>query len=415
MINEKVKALFNNQRQMRRFGPLAKYLPQFYERIVGAFPDYADEIIDRMSDINVHYKQALPNGAVGTQVGLAFRKFHEDRMYRGIRLVNGAEPILVDRDVLLPFDKDDFTDGRFNRELNYSSSADEYRNREIFYHEMLHAISGVSRHNHDSQAGDVMIFGNASQWEVAPVGKQEYYKPKDASLMLEEGIVEDWATDIALNEIDNEYTRSLDYAHIMVYPMASNFVSMWNLASNNQLRKEFVSGVSDGSKMSEITQEFKSKFVELYNSFEWNNKGQKQLPENCNVDKISQAYVDLINYCQAQFYSTPHPDSAVSKFKSDINYLMSCKPLLNEISKVTSQENSENYDKMEQLLCTKVFEQFGISQNNSQANYKLIMQEYDVNSRLAGGLKNVNTSRPAFRTNNGYAQSSEHTLERDKT
>ena len=420
-MNEKAKILFNNKKQMHRYGAFAKYLPVFYERVSAMFPAYADEIADRMSDINVQYKPTLTSSAVGSQnqAGLTFRKFHKDRMFRGIRLVNGAEPILVDRNVLLPLFDDDFAHGAFNRELKYNSGVEEYRNRQVFYHEMLHAIAGVSRYEgYSSQVGNAIIFGNASQWEIVPDGEREFYKSNSTSVMVEEGIVEDWATDIALNEIDNEYTRSLDYAHIMVYPMASNFVSMWNLASSNQLRREFLSGVGDGSEISKATQEFKSKFIDLYKSFNWNMQGQKQLPNNYDLDKISQSYVDLINYCNNQFFATPHSDSAVHKFKSNLNYIMSCQPLLKDIEKITDKENTENYEKMQQELCSKILSQLGVSQSKLQDNskQKLTLQQFDVNSRLAGSLREVGALRPTFRANNGEfgTQSNAPMLERDK-
>ena len=97
---------------------------------------------------------------------------------------------------------------------------------------------------------------------------------------------------------------------------------------------------------------------------------------------------------------------------------MSCQPLLKDIEKITDKENTENYEKMQQELCSKILSQLGVSQSKLQDNskQKLTLQQFDVNSRLAGSLREVGALRPTFRANSGEfgTQPNVQMLERDK-
>ena len=90
--SKKVNEFFADKKQMHRYGPWAKYLPEFFQSVVEVAPECADDVIDRMRDIKVRYKYDLGVNQHGDSLdGYTERTFVNGAIKSGIRLDNGAE------------------------------------------------------------------------------------------------------------------------------------------------------------------------------------------------------------------------------------------------------------------------------------------------------------------------------------
>ena len=331
--SKKVNEFFADKKQMHRYGPWAKYLPEFFQSVVEVAPECADDVIDRMRDIKVRYKYDLGVNQHGDSLdGYTKQAFVDGAIKSGIRLDNGAEAPDVERnlDVLLD---ENFAQDSTNDRLKMRAARDAYNARQTFYHEMLHAIAGTQKSD-IAENITRYTFGNTTSSDYIVSSDGYSMNMDEISLMIEEGVVENWATDIALNDIQNDYTHSADYAKIMVYRMPANFAAIWNMACNNQLRYEFLTGHGDDSEASKRTDEFKFKLHNLYRSFDWNQKGRRDKLSLHDLINISGKYADLINFCQKEFRKTKHSPEEEKKFNSCMSYLMSAKPLVSEIERI---------------------------------------------------------------------------------
>ena len=328
-LSEKAVKFFDDPKIMKKFGPYAKYVPSLYARVILAAPEMADEVLDRLGRIKVRTKPKLSVGRDGGETyGETARVYYNDRRQTGIKmLVKRPQEI---QGAAIPVILKSWGTGKISIETLLQVDAEEYFRRDAFYHEMIHAIAGERpRDGEPSGPGyyDV-VTGNAtfSRYDLSKTGNNRQNDIR--SVMIEEGIVEDWANDLTLEDINNRFTRITERLAIVAYKLSVSLVTCWNLCSNFQLRREFLTGVEDDTEISEKTFVFKQKMMNLYADI---------MPTNINskfeydVDAIAEDYVDLIRYCDENFDRKAHSKAECQKYDMSMAYIKSIWPLCRNI------------------------------------------------------------------------------------
>ena len=279
-VSKKVRDYFENEAHLKtKFSAYSGYLLTFYKEVVKEAPDLADELIDRFENIKVHLFEATENHYLGKNRRVA----HNGKYQSSIKLL---------------------TNDYVNRD------AEKYKRLENFYHEMLHAVIGVRLGQWNEENLIPVPWKNDFQCNVgkpcAMLGNinfdlysetadfESYFASGVYANLIEEGVVEDWATDLFVKTFPNdEYAKNNPAVDRVTYTVSTMLCGLWNSVSGNQLRKEFLTGVSDGSKTSQQTELFKDAMYELSKTLDFRAKGgdkrkaqEFDVPNICNQYKI---------------------------------------------------------------------------------------------------------------------------------
>ena len=359
---QKAKKFFENNKNLKQYSAYAPYLSLFYKQVLETCPDFADEIIDRFGNIKVHIEDISTKGTPHDVVyGNTWRFLVGDKPYASIDLLK--------------------------RELKSIEKTD-YIRKEAFFHEMLHAIAGarvVDVNNPLIKPTDrCVMYGNTSI-----IAYPQGYKKGDDVVrffqydLLEEGIVEDWATDIlSASGFSNEYVAKNKRADLQAYSVATTFCSLWNLATNNQLRKEFISGNGDGSSVSRATDTFRKKAGNLFMALNWSQTAHGAQPSSFDVGKIVALYTDLVKYCVNNCAVSKLPPEQRAKFDQNIEYLHSGKPLIKIIDNMCSTKDSTALQALKNQTVALVQKQnFNFQEKQARQQADKIVQEYKTGNR----------------------------------
>ncbi len=402
-FNEKETRFFNNPKLMQRFGMYAKYVPRVYARVVAVAPEMAEGVLERLADITVRTKPKLDERAEdGESHGNTSRALNNNRLQKGVRLLI-KRPNEI-RGALRPLlDEGFFNRGEISNQTLMRVDMEEYYRRNAFYHEMLHALAaenpqdgntasdstgpsgskdkskGVSKSDNIAKSKDT----NASEEKIASEdtsnseneseGSERYYyvvtgnitfarydlnkvgcnRQNDKySSMIEEGVVEDWANDITLEDIDNRYTRTTERLSIVAYRFFVSLVTCWNLCSNYQLRREFITGMCEDTVDSQQTEVFKSKMFDLCYYMLPAFRGDSVY----DVDKIVDKYLDIIKYCDSNFVRKAHTRAECEKYDMAMAYLKTPRALPREIKIYANKEKTPDIDKVTREIETMLKE-----------------------------------------------------------
>ncbi len=196
-----------------------------------------------------------------------------------------------------------------------SGDAFEYKRKRTFVHEMLHAVAKARFFPFSADAypyKTIPSFENPESAICEVLGNTGVYFFRDkvavdtvfandfASRMIEEGVVEEWATDL-FGRLDTTTTHRPTAYDWTVY-----LVGMWNAVSNNQLRREHILGEGEDTRASQATQEFKE-LLDKYLSTMLNPENRENLPEinaeNFDLSAHITSIKDLIKFCDHYFLS----------------------------------------------------------------------------------------------------------------
>ena len=357
-LNEKAKKYFENQAKLKkRFGPYAKYLPIFYQQVCTVKPELADELLDRLDKIKVHFKENYDTGFKGKTT----LKAYDGKYSASINLI--------------------INDYKITEKENYGRISS-------FYHEMLHAIPGVfyttcreddnlkpwEYYKQANNNGDMptAITGNIFQDIYrTKIDFSDYVGSTIGVAYIEEGVVEDWAHDIMTQSgYEDEWSSSVTLLEKISYPLFTMLCGMWNLASDNQLRKEYLTGVPDGTKQSEQTEIFKNKMYALIKQMPYRNNKAKAL-ETYQIDSLCATCVDVVRYCESCCDVTKLSIEERTKFNLYKNAIYSGAPLCRALC----LNNKTTKDEALRLNKEQILDYFNnIRQFNESSNAKNIMQ-----------------------------------------
>ena len=358
----KAKKFFENNKNLKQYSAYAPYLSHFYKQVLATCPDYADEIINRFGNIKVHVEDISAKGQPhDVMYGDTWRFLVGDKPYASINLVKS--------------------------ELG-SVERTDYIRKETFFHEMLHAIAGYK----DIKVNNPLIkptdrcvkYGNTSI-----IAYPQGYKKGDTVVrffqydLLEEGIVEDWAVDIlTASGFTRDYVAKNKRVDLQTYQIATTFCSLWNLATDNQLRKEFVSGVGDDSAKSRATDTFRKKAGELFLALNWSQTAHGAQPSSFNVNKIVALYTDLTKYCVNNCAVSKLSPEQRAKFDQNIEYLRSGEPLMKIIDRMCSNKDPKALQAVKNQTLSLVQKQdFNFQEKQDKAQSEKILQEYKTGNR----------------------------------
>lgn len=346
--SEKAQEFFSNQQQMQRFGHYANYLPAFYDYVTDIVPEVADTLTDRFKNIVLSPEAPNTNDWIGESYGETNRYFEKDKMYVVIKLA---------------------------KRLNVPAEQGDYISGEAFFHEMLHAVAGYRRCPSVPEYPDenCFVLGNTNIFSFPPnyiIGDNFGYYP--TRNVIEEGIVEDWAVDMFKTfDNENEFANTHSRTEIMQYKLATALCGAWNLASNNQLRKEFIHGKGDGSVLSKKTEVFRQKMQNLYQSLHYVDKKAVCEPKDFDTTKIANDYVDLVHYCMENCDMKSLSIDERIKFDENITFLKNGAPLLDFVNTVSKQNNPQSLEMLKAKLIAEINQDFAristtVAQNINQ-------------------------------------------------
>ena len=199
----------------------------------------------------------------------------------------------------------------------------------------------------------------------------EYFEEEIQGL-IKEGIVEDWAVDMFKTfDNENEFANTHSRTEIMQYKLATALCGAWNLASNNQLRKEFIHGKGDGSVLSQKTEVFRQKMQNLYQSLHYVDKKAVCEPQDFDTTKIANNYVDLVHYCMENCDMKSLSIDERIKFDENITFLKNGAPLLDFVNTVSKQNNPQALEMLKAKLIAEINQDFAristtVAQNINQ-------------------------------------------------
>ena len=340
--SQKAQELLSNQKILENFSAYAKYLPQFYEEIARICPECADEVIERFDNIKIHIKPKVTE-KVQNASGATIRYPVGDKINSQIKL-ESLDAI--------------------------SKELDDFKHKKTFFHEMLHAIASVQEILPDGKIipteNRVFLFGLASV-DVYPPDFQETKIVKNfpSKTFLEEGIVEDWAVDIYLNKCDKYNLKEKYYISPMKnYSLSSNLCTLWNIASNNQLRKEFISGKQDLSDASEKTEVFRGKMLDLFDDIHYTLRANSVNPANLDAKKIAKEYADIIAFCENNTNFQNLTKEQIMLYQDTISFLKSGVPLGKTIKQLLTP--STESEKLQNVIAKELAKNFEASNNKNE-------------------------------------------------
>ena len=359
-LSEKAVKFFNDPKLMKNFGPYAKYVPSLYARVTLVAPEKADEVLDRLGRIKVRTKPKLEEDDSSICYGATEHVLINGKRQSGIKLLVKRPAEL--QDIALPLTSVNQRRGKISNDTLLRLDGYEYKYRISFYHEMLHALSAERpRPGEDEPGHYTVVTGNASfgKYDLNVVGKNR--KNPLLPSLIEEGIVEDWASDLTLEDINNRFTRTSERVAIIAYRLPVSFVTCWNLCSNNQLRREFITGIEDDTVDSEKTYEFKMQMLRLLSVTIPKLQEQKY---EYDTDKIAENYLSLIKYCDANFDRKAHTDAECGKYDLSMAYLKSMRPLREHMKQYAGEKEKPDLDKVFNEVEEKLKRQIPYSQRH---------------------------------------------------
>lgn len=310
--SNKSQEFFNNEKILKNFSAYAKYLPAFYDETAKVCPEYADEIIDRLKNIKVHIVPKVTD-RVQNASGTTIRFPIGNKIMSEIKL-----------------DSLEAT----------SKELDNFKHIKSFFHETLHAIASVQEITPDGKIiptdNRAFCFGLVSI-DVYPPNFKETKTIKffPSKTFLEEGIVEDWAVDIYLNKCDKYHLKEkYQVSPMKNYSLSSNLCALWNLASNNQLRKEFISGKQDTSTVSEQTDIFRGKMLDLFDDMHYTMRTNCVNAKELDAQKIAKEYADIIKFCESNTDFKTLTKEQIMIYQETMFFLKSATPLNKTIQKL---------------------------------------------------------------------------------
>ena len=217
-----------------------------------------------------------------------------------------------------------------------SNAEFEYKRQRAFAHEMIHAIAKVKFFPFSASAYPYKIipkFEDNGHTICKILGNTDIYFFRDnveynslfandfASRLIEEGVVEEWAMDLASRMDPSQFHQP------SAYDWSVYLVGMWNAVSNNQLRREHILGASEDTHVSHATQEFKN-LLHGYLSTVLNPENEKNLPElnsqNFDLTTHMDSIKDLIKFCDHYFLS-----QKLAKINEDkAKYYLNCRKVV---------------------------------------------------------------------------------------
>ena len=255
---------------------ISKMMPNFKRMVNAVVPNFAETIESRVKAVEITFDQVVGRRAFG----------------KTERVVNGKSlksTITIDPRL--------FTGGE----------RQEYRKRETVMHEMLHATAGAVigkwDYRHDEGGAEIMteepcvVFGNANiEYYRGDLSPESFYRAYIPQIMVEEGIVTDWSSDMVAQVFSNEFTATEpEYRRMAVnLQLPAVMCGCWNAVSNNQLRREFMTGRGEGRN--DKTHEFKTMLEQLYKTLKYNGKASVGGIEELDREKIFSQYCALIDY-----------------------------------------------------------------------------------------------------------------------
>lgn len=264
MEKYKQKYFANGPALRRQFGANYALVEKVYNAVVADFPEYADDVFNRLTKVKVRYKEIYDmqlygmtkrrEGIVGDNSSVCLSKvdFCErllNERLDGVRYL-ASMPIGPREDLT----EDEKKQARFVQRI---SEFDKYMQKSVFVHELIHTIAGVSMLYVDQDFTPIsskkfnpnkhflcLLWGGVSEEfyerEILPenfIGADPY------SSLIEEGIVEDWAQDICRRiGVRGAREDKMMLESTMGYQPYAMICGMWNAVSANQLRREFLEG-----------------------------------------------------------------------------------------------------------------------------------------------------------------------------
>lgn len=350
-LTKKARKFFEDEDLLKaKFGAYAKYVLPFYTEVIKNAPELSDEIIDRLFQIKTHIRCFDKSRGY---TGVTKRELHGDKFYSSVVVM-----------------ANDFT----KRGAGNSQESVDYSHLENFYHELLHAIIGAkigkcksSKINlkpwrlSNNKNGKLFFarLGNVSiEYYKEIDGKQFLYRYNAFADMLEEGIVEDWATSL-MKELgcEPEDIKKLELSSKVSYPLFTIFCGAWNATSDNQLRKEFLRGCGDNTRNSKGTKKFKDQLYDLtdalnYTIYEMN----EHHPNEFNLTKILNEYNKTIKLCKRNYNANKMTPEQKEKYFAYLECLESGKPLYNAISRLCDKSYENELEELENKLVKPVLQ-----------------------------------------------------------
>ncbi len=293
---------------------ITKLMPGFKRMVNAVVPDFSETIDSRVKGVEIEIKGIEKRGS--------FAK--TERMANGKNLKSH-----------LTFDPRLFTNGEKH----------EYRKRETILHEMLHATAGATVGKWDYVHKDngiteepCVVYGNASvEYYCGSIAPDNFYKVSVPQIMLEEGIVTDWSTDMVDAVFSNDFTATEPmYRRMsMNYQLPAVLCGCWNAVSHDQMRREFMTGKSEAKN--EKTREFKAMYTNLYKLLKYNGKASVAGLNQIEADKMFEQYCALIDYFEVNRPKRLE-EKVANKLDAYLNILKTGEPLYNTLFYLCDKE-----------------------------------------------------------------------------
>ncbi len=193
-----------------------------------------------------------------------------------------------------------------------NNAINKYTVRESFIHEMLHCMIDLKECVRENNENSITVFFKQggkvelSQELVRDAFDRGTWNKKQPVYNMvnryrEEGVVEDWANDIAENLGFCDELKSFYLVPTLSYGALPYIAGMYNAVSNGELRNQHMTGnVGEKTPAGEVEQ-----FDKLFNDFMLTLLGE---PQNAKVDlekldyiESAKSLVNIIKFCDEKF------------------------------------------------------------------------------------------------------------------